>query len=156
MKQSLLITLLTILCFWMGSSNVLALDQKDGVYQINTAQDLEDFSNLVASGNGSLSAVLTTDIDMSGVNHQPIGTVGSPFKGTFDGQEHYIRNMVISLAEQEYVGLFGVLNGGAYIKNVIVDNGSSVTGLRFVAGIAGGTNGDGTVTFENCGNEAGI
>ena len=156
MKQSLLITLLTILCLWMGSSNVLALDQKDGVYQISTAQDLEDFSNLVASGNGSLSAVLTTDIDMSGVNHQPIGTVGSPFKGTFDGQEHYIRNMVISLAEQEYVGLFGVLNGGAYIKNVIVDNGSSVTGLRFVAGIAGGTNGDGTVTFENCGNEAGI
>ena len=156
MKQNLLIALLSVLFGWAGVSEAFALDQKDGVYQIGNAQDLEDFSNLVASGNGAVNAVLTADIEMAGVDHQPIGTVGSPFKGTFDGQEHFVRNMTINLPEQEYVGLFGVLNDGAYIKNVIVDNGSSITGLRFVGGIAGGTNGGGSVTFENCGNEASI
>ena len=68
MKQSLLVTLLSILCWWIGGQSALALDQKDGVYQINNAQDLEEFSNLVASGNGNVSAVVTADIDMTGVN----------------------------------------------------------------------------------------
>ena len=156
MKQSLLVTLLSILCWWIGGQSALALDQKDGVYQINNAQDLEEFSNLVASGNGNVSAVVTADIDMTGVNHQPIGTTGSPFRGTFDGGQHFICNMIIDLPEQEYVGLFGVLNDGAYIKNIIVDNGSAVSGKCFVAAIAGGTNGGGTVTFENCGNEGSV
>ena len=156
MKQSLLVTLLSILCWWIGGPVALALDQKDGVYQINNAQDLEDFSNLVASGNGDVSAVVTADIDMTGVNHQPIGTTGSPFRGTFDGGQHFLCNMIIDLPEQEYVGLFGVLNDGAYIKNIIVDNGSAVSGKCFVAAIAGGTNGGGTVTFENCGNEGSV
>ena len=156
MKKSLLIALLAVLCGWLSVSEAYALDQKDGVYQIANAQDLEDFSNIVASGNGAVSAVLTDDIDMSGVNHQPIGTTGSAFRGTFDGQQHFIRNMIIDLPEQEYVGLFGVLNDGATIKNVIVDNSCSVSGKCFVAAIAGGTNGGGTVTFENCGNEGSV
>ena len=156
MKKSLLIALLAVLCGWLSVSEAFALDQKDGVYQIGNAQDLEDFSNIVASGNGAVSAVLTQDIDMSGVNHQPIGTTGSAFRGTFDGQQHFIRNMIIDLPEQEYVGLFGVLNDGATIKNVIVDNSCSVSGKCFVAAIAGGTNGGGSVTFENCGNEGSV
>ena len=41
--------------------------------------------------------------------------MSTPYKGTFDGQEHIISNLYINLPEQEYVGLFGVLNNGAYI-----------------------------------------
>ena len=156
MKKNLLFTLLAMACLWLGSTRAYALDQVDGVYQIGSAQDLEDFSNMVASGNGAVSAALTADIDMTGVTHQPIGTVSSPFSGSFDGQQHFIRNMTLELPEQEYVGLFGVLNDGAYIKNVIVDWSCFISGKRFVAGIAGGTNGGGSVTFENCGNEASI
>ena len=156
MKKNLLFVLLSMIGIWTGSQRAFALDQKDGIYQIATAQDLEDFSNMVASGNGKISGALTGDIDFAGVSHMPIGTVSSPFSGTFDGQQHFIRNMSLDLPEQEYVGLFGVLNDGAYIKNVIVDWSCVVTGKRFVAGIAGGTNGGGTVTFENCGNEASV
>ena len=156
MNRQLLIAALTLACGWMGSISAYALDEKDGVYQIDNAQDLEDFSNLVASGNGGVHAVLTADIDMTGVEHLPIGTTSSAYRGTFDGQQHYIQNMTISLPEQEYVGLFGVLNDGAYIKNVIVDWSCSITGSAFVGGIAGGTNGGGTVTFENCGNEGSV
>ena len=156
MKKITLITLFAVLCGWLGVTEAYALDQKDGIYQIGNAQDLEDFSNIVASGNGAVSAVLTDDIDMSGVSHQPIGTTVSAFRGTFDGQQHFVRNMIIDLPEQEYVGLFGVLNDGATIKNVVVDNSCSVSGKCFVAAIAGGTNGGGSVTFENCGNEGSV
>ena len=156
MKKITLITLLAVLCGWLGVTEAYALDQKDGIYQIGNAQDLEDFSNIVASGNGAVSAVLTADIDMSGIRHQPIGTTVSAFRGTFDGQQHFVRNMIINLPEQEYVGLFGVLNDGATIKNVVVDNSCSVSGKCFVAAIAGGTNGGGSVTFENCGNEGSV
>ena len=156
MKKNLLYALLTLICMGLGSTKAMALDQVDGVYQIGNAQELEDFSNMVASGNGAISGALTADIDMSGVTHTPIGTASSKFTGSFDGQQHFISNMVIDTPESEYVGLFGVIGDGAYIKNVIVDATCSISGLRFVAGIAGGTNGGGSVTFENCGNEASI
>ena len=78
MKKSLLITLLSVLGFWAGSQRVFALDQQDGVYQISNALDLEEFSNMVASGNGGISGALTADIDLSGIKHLPIGTVSSP------------------------------------------------------------------------------
>ena len=156
MKKNLLIAALTMACCLMGSTKAFALGEKDGVYQIGNAADLEEFSNMVASGNGGLNAVLTADIDMTGVAHQPIGTTGSSYSGSFDGQQHFIMNMSIDLPEQEYVGLFGVLSNGAYIKNVIVDWSCSIVGSAFVGGIAGGTNGGGSVTFENCGNEGNV
>ncbi len=156
MKKNLLIALLALIGCGLGSTKAFALDQVDGVYQIGNAQDLEDFSNMVASGNGGIAGALTSDIDMSGVTHTPIGTTSSLFTGTFDGQDHFIRNMIIDMPEAEYVGLFGVVGDGASIKNVIVDASCSISGLRFVGGIAGGTNGGGTVRFENCGNEASI
>ena len=152
MKQNLLIALLSVLFGWAGVSEVFALDQKDGVYQIGNAQDLEDFSNLVASGNGAVNAVLTADIEMAGVDHQPIGTVGSPFKGTFDGHGYRIKNMIIE-TEGGNKGLFGLVSG-ATIKNVIVDKSCEIYSKGYSAGIAGTAVGKAVVTFENCGNEA--
>lgn len=152
MKKNLLITLLCAVgALW--SNEAQALEQKDGVYQIATAQDLVDFSAIVAGGEQDANAVLTANIDMTSVEgFTPIGSVATPYKGTFDGQEHIISNLYINLPEQEYVGLFGVLNNGAYIKNVVMDELCEINGKCFVGGIAGGTNGGGTVTFENCGN----
>lgn len=152
MKRSLLFA---VLC-WIASSVAFAIEQKDGVYQIGNAQDLVAFSNMVASGNGSISGALTADIDMTDVIFTPIGNQETTYSGVFDGQQHYIKNLFIDLSEQEYVGLFGVLSNGAYIKNLIVDKNSEIKGKAFVAGIAGGTNGGGSVTFENCGNEAAV
>ena len=156
MKKNLLIMLLTLIGCWVGGNKAMALSQQNGVYQISSAAELEEFSNMVASGNGNIDGALTCDIDMSGVDHQPIGTTSSPYSGTFDGQEHYIMNMKLIKSESDYVGLFGVLCDGAYIKNLIVDYSCTISGYRFVGGIAGGTNEGGTVTFENCGNEAAV
>lgn len=42
------------------------------------------------------------------------------------------------------------------IKNLVLDNTCSVSGASYVAGIAGGTSGTGTVTFRNVGNEVAV
>lgn len=135
-------------------THTFAIDINDGVYQIASGADLAEFSRLVNEGNSSIQAVLTSDVDMAGVDFQPIGNSGVPFKGTFDGSCHYVRNLTISAPGESYVGLFGAVADGAYIKNVVVDAASSISGEEFCGGIAGGSIGSGTVTIENCGNEA--
>ena len=153
MKKKLLFGLFCVMGA-MYSTGAMALTKDlNNVYQISTPQELKEFSALVNGGEQDANAVLTADLKMSGItDYIPIGSVEKPYKGTFDGQEHIISDLFINLPEQEYVGLFGVLNGGAYIKNVIMDVLCEVNGLRFVGAIAGGTNGGGTVTFECCGN----
>lgn len=50
------------------------------------------------------------------------------FKGVFDGDGHYIKNLYINSTE-DYVGLFGKMSGGR-IKNLNVSG--SVTGKKYV------------------------
>lgn len=153
MKKCLLV-LMTGMLTWMGSP-AFAVEAIDGVYQINNAQDLVAFStDIVATGAGSANAVLNADIDMTGVTFTPIGSTAVQYTGTFDGQCHYIHNLVINLPNNDNVGLFGAVSNGATIKNVIVDANSSVSGRAYVGGIVGGTLGTGSITLENVGNEA--
>lgn len=85
MKKNLLSMLLCAVgALW--STGAQALEQQDGVYQIATAQDLVDFSAIVAGGEQTANAVLTANIDMTPVeDFTPIGSVAMPYKGTFDG-----------------------------------------------------------------------
>ena len=55
------------------SMSAYALDKKDGVYQIGTADDLEEFAALVNGGEVYANAVLTADIDR-GIDGTMIGT----------------------------------------------------------------------------------
>lgn len=135
-----------------------ALDKKDGVYQITNGADLVDFSYVVSlDGEYDAKAVLTADIDMAGqTEFIPIGQVGAAYKGTFDGQEHRVKNLIIEQAESEYQGLFGVVTGGAVIRNIIIDQSCYIVAKGYAAGLIGGSNGTGTVLIENCGNEADV
>lgn len=149
-------TLLVASMLLLGGQ-AFAIDVKDGVYQIATAQDLVDFSqSIVASGNHTANAVMTEDIDMTGVEFSPIGSMDSKYAGHFDGQCHYVRNLTISTPDKDKVGLFGVVANGAYIANVILDASSSISGNAFVGGIVGSTDGSGSITLENVGNEANV
>ena len=106
---------------------------KDGVaptlsgitYKIRYAENLVWLSEQVASGNdfeGKIF-VLENNIDMSSLGGQfnPIGTVGKPFKGVFDGNGYYIANLSIKKPEWSYVGLFGYAEN-ATIRNLILKN----------------------------------
>lgn len=59
-------------------------------YEISTYQEFETFSELVERGEGQkLNVRLMRDIVIDG-EHKPIGSMLSPFQGTFDGGGHVI------------------------------------------------------------------
>lgn len=93
----------------------------DGFYQLSTPKELQAFSYIVNgvagySQNAAAKAVLLNDIDMSGMTTWlPIGTSSTPFRGTFDGHGHSIKNLAVK-TNKSYSGLFG-MTSGASIKN---------------------------------------
>ena len=93
---------------------------ENGVYQLSTPEELQAFSYIV---NGI--AGYKHDIDMSGMpSWSPIGKNSSAFTGTFDGQGHSIKNLVVK-TNKSYSGLFGNTSG-ATIKNFSVGGTISV------------------------------
>lgn len=123
------------------SLSVMAIDQIDGVYQINTPQDLVDFSAIVNSGNDRAAASLNVDLDMSSVdNFTPIGLysdnnfpgkISIPYRGDFRGNGHVIKNLNVVIADYE-VGLFSRTASGANIHELGVVNShfESTNGIR--------------------------
>lgn len=103
----------------------------DGVYQLSTPQELQSFSYIVNGiagykQNAAAKAVLTADIDMTGMSTWlPIGSESLPYQGTFDGQGHSIRNIAIKTGKS-YSGLFG------YTSNATIRN-FSISGTLIVS-----------------------
>ena len=103
--------------------------QKDGVYQIGTADELVWFAKQVNGGSTAISGVLTAEIDLNGFDWTPIGSSAKKFSGSFDGAGHTIKNLTIDYqtaksGERLYLGLFGYAEGTkdnrAAIKNLTV------------------------------------
>jgi hypothetical protein len=133
----------------------------DGYYLISSAADCIAFANAINDGMiaPTSNAKLTTNIDLAGdANNQwtPIGTETNIYNGTFDGQGFTIKNLYYKQIVPN-VGLFGVANSSAYIKNVrvegFIDNsidgngdGSAVSSA-FTGGIIGRSYG---ATVLNC------
>ena len=70
-------------------------------------------------------------------NWLPIGTTGSPFTGTFDGDGFSISGLNVVGELDDYQGMFGVVNGNdAQIQRLGLRNGN-VSGNNQVGGIAG-------------------
>ena len=104
----------------------VAPSQKDGAYQLGTADELAWFIKQVNSGNTTLAAVLTADVDLNNVNWTPIGSYSAHFAGSFDGAGHTIKNLAIDYqtaksGERLYLGLFGYVEGTSDAHAVIKD-----------------------------------
>lgn len=125
----------------------------DGVYQVGTAGELVAISSLVRSGQTDICVALTADIDMThgGAAFQPIGDLDHQFGGTFDGQGHTISHL--HLQGTSFVGLFGVVQGGASIRNVMLDSTCTVSGNKYVGALIGAARA-GTIAVEACGAAA--
>ena len=111
--------------------------EDNGVYQIGTPSELLWLAEHVKV-NGIQKAVLTADIDMTGVKWTPIGTKEKAFNGEFDGQGHVITNLNVNDPSLEYAGLFGYVSkfsNPATIKNLGVFG--EFSGGEYVGGIAG-------------------
>lgn len=120
----------------------------ENIYEISTAQDLVDFATLVNNGETKANAILTADINMSGINFDPIGTYSdysgirgydgvTSYRGTFDGNGYIISNLTVTTNERIEAGLFG-RGSGAIIKDLGIKNAkiSNTAGVR--AGILAG------------------
>ncbi len=123
-------------------------------FQLSSPQDVIDFAAMVNSGLRNINGLLTADLDFDGFTVTPIGTAENPYIGTFDGQGHRISNLVIRTG-RDYTGLFGIVSGGATIRNLVLDETCSISGAAFV-GLIGGSNGSGRVTMECLGNEGSV
>ena len=156
MKKSFTLIFSSILYLFV--TNAWALDQKDGVYQIGSGEDLVAFSELVNGGENTANAVLTADIDMTeqSSNFLPIGTAEAIYSGTFDGQGHRIKNLSISLA-QDCVGVFGLIQSPAIIKNFVLDESCTIdAGGNYCAIIGQARGNGGPIYMENLGMEGNI
>ena len=153
-----------------GCPTGVAASLVSGVYEIDTAAKLQW---LKETGVKSNSYKLTANINMSGCTWtNGIGTNGTPFSGTFDGNSKTISNLTLS--GTNYLGLFGYLSGtlsdltlaspsitassqmigaiagelraGGSVSNVTVTNVSATAPSQFVGGAFGWVKPNSTVT----------
>ncbi|MGD9731370.1 MAG: LamG-like jellyroll fold domain-containing protein [Desulfamplus sp.] len=120
-------------------------------YQIATLENL--YWIAANSSNWNKHYIQTADIDASATSAwdsdagwTPIGSSTTNFTGVYDGGGHAINNLTINRPTEYNIGLFGVTNTPAEIRNLTVAG--NITGKAAVGGIAGVAN-SGT-TIENC------
>ena len=118
-----------------------------GDFSIKTAAELAYLSVLVNGGNRFGSAKInfepTDTIDLSAHQWTPIGyTEGTPFAGTFNGNNKTISGVIIAGGEDgtQHIGLFGILVECKIQNLKIMD--SSIEGARMVGLVVGWNLGD--------------
>lgn len=119
---------------------------------ITTPAELTAFMQSVSDGQTyeGQTVTLGADIDMAGTAWEPAGTVtawdgrgnleGNVFQGTFDGNNHAIRNLDSAQlagpdSHVDGLALFGALGAKGEIRDLTVTG--TLTGTNTVAGIAG-------------------
>ena len=128
-------------------------------FVLNNYTDLKAFAHELNVNGKSFSGKtvkLGADIDLGNTEWTPIGQTGGNgtttyFQGTFDGDNHTIKNLAISASAWNEganyaAGLFGFIDaGGATIKNLTID-GAKVEGHHWTGAVVGYLTG----TVENC------
>lgn len=180
MKKGFFAAFLCALIMVLLPAVVYAMDgtgTEDNPYQISSADDLEEFRDIVNGENGktqnsSACAELTADIvlnedvlDKDGnLNEEdkddftqwtPIGyNKGTddniPYNGTFDGNGHTVSGIYINTIE-DYQGLFGYIGIGGTVKDLGIEK-SRIKGGNNVGGIAGYSIG----SIEDCYNTGSV
>ena len=99
-----------------------SLGGQDNPYLIETAEDLD-----LIRYNPSSYFLLMDDIDLEGIDFEPLCSLSSQFSGHLDGNGYTISNINIT-GNHIYAGLFAYINGGTVINlnidtiNINVDN----------------------------------
>ncbi len=154
----LLMTMLTSFGAWAGTSTHFPIYGGDEgteakPYQIKSATDLNYLAEDVNNGTTyqdcyfKVTAPITYtytnawNVDVEENNFTAIGTWSKPFQGIFDGNHQTISGIRIykdnnNVATDDYLGLFGWIEGNAVVKDVILED-ARITGLECVAGIVG-------------------
>ena len=144
---------------WDGTADTSWYVSDNTEFELDSAEDLAGLASLVAAGtdftgktvnltvNVKLNTTAATGVDATQREWTPIGgaAASNSFKGTFNGNGNTIYNIYYNHVDGTYskgdsvknnIGLFGKLEEGAAVKNVIV-NGGYVAAQRSVGGIVG-------------------
>lgn len=153
---------------WMsqGDTSWYEGHEKDSAYVIRNARELAGMAKLISRGvdfGGTdfkgKTITLASDIDLSNDDGtagerlwRTVGNPSDPFRGTFDGRGHTIRNINVNFSNPVYGKISGILGGlfgiadGAVIRNVKVSGNFLAT-----AGNSGGIVGRAIDSrIENC------
>lgn len=142
MKKFILISLLILMA--TATASAAPMQNDDGAYVIESAEDLKWFRKSVGDGMTELNAVLSGDIDLGGQSWHPIGdSKDRAYNGYFDGRGYSVRGLSIR-GEDRFLGLFGYLDINGVVSNLIVENaaiesvGDSGTSIGVIAGYSKG------------------
>ena len=118
-------------------------NSKDNPYLIATEADLKALAGIVNSGKRLDGYYKQTAPITLTTEHTPIGTdINHWFRGSYNGDNNVISNLVINKPNSENQGLFGSFYGGwqknnyGEITNVVLEN-CDITGGKCTGGIVG-------------------
>ena len=171
---ALAVAIMTVVCitaFVPAGSDAQAVDSDTSWYNgsgaefsISTEAQLRGLATIVNGGDDleGVTINLASNIFLSDKNWTPIGegvrTKGTitaestPFRGTFDGQNHTISGLTIKLTAENgdaAYGLFGVVAGGTVENLTLLKVNMEVSGSEMAGAVAGMVTQDGTIF--NCG-----
>ncbi len=118
-------------------------------YEVNESvcilylNDAEDFVNFATNKNAWNAYVyVEQDLDLSGIEINPIGNKETPFTGNFIGQDSFIRNLTVN-GNDYYTGIFGVCENAVIITTNFIDitvNHKNICSHGYVGGVVGTLN----------------
>lgn len=121
---------------------VTLIPKAESMIAIKSAADL-----MKVNENPGYDYVLTTDIDLTGVEFAGIGSDAAPFTGTFDGNGHVIYNITRDFNSGNKQGAIFNYTQGAKIMGLGVQNVNATNGKADIGGLVGyGKN----TTVEQC------
>ena len=109
-------------------------------WQVKTVSDLELIKETIEEEKLNLKDKYfkqMNDLNLEGLNWTPIGTIGLPFEGIYDGNNYSINNLSINTSES-FQGFFGFVTG--IVSNLTVEGDILVTteNLPYSHSLAGG------------------
>ncbi len=107
--------------------------------EINTIEDLQAVEM-------NKSYILNADLDLTGIEWEPIGTYLNPYLGNFDGNDYTVSNLSLTI-DHIHNGLFGYVTGNITnlnLESVSIDYEANF--ITYVGGLAGYSNGE----IDNC------
>ncbi len=136
MKKIFLVMILSL--FLVGCN--FAAEQTTAEPQVIDTENFIEISSVDDLKNIEMnkSYILTQNLDLSGLEWEPLGSYNQPYLGVFDGNNYTISNLSITQKNTDINGLFTFVKGD--VKNLIISNFNiayQTNNLSFIGGLAG-------------------
>lgn len=132
---------------WDGTSDRSFYDFSKNTLMLESAAQLKGFADMANSGFdfSPYTVKLCVNVDLNGKEWAPVENFG----GTFDGQNHTIKNGKIVSDHNNGSGFFGTLNRISFIKNLVFKEMTAKSDLLYNYAIVAGKNTANGTVFEN-------